>query len=694
MPFLKKIIGNAIYQSILFGAVLLVVFILIWQTPLKKYNVEIEPYYSESAAQQAFWIAGDFDNDGNSEMIRCSYGEGSSRLDITHYDKDGYLTDQYHIFNSEWNYNLEPAIYDIDGDNRSELLVFTERNDSIFLNAFSLSEFRLTIDHLFFKEIERKRNEYSYKSAFYDFADYNNDGKKELYFWFDAGFGLYPRGIFKIEFPSLEISSTRSEYMALSTKYSSDISGDGIPEIFTRCYAPSNSSQFEKYGDTISYVAIFNSDLEYLFEPIAFPGEYGYVNCIPDLSNDTIFYALFSSRSKNKIPLTVYVLNNKGTILKSKQWPSFNHPESMFFDLFVQNNQAWFFCSGMGYYKLDSELSELPDKITQKLTDIRSPMPGYDLTGDGIDEWISINRKKEAFIYDEKSHETVSFQLPISVYSNIHIFPIYRNNMLIKYLVDTGAGFFYFRYQRNHHYYLLYLIYFTVFLTGSFSVFLILYIQKRTIEKKWSTEKQLSELQFNNVKNQLNPHFLFNALNSVAYMIYEGKNQEAYDFLNVNSRMIQRVMNDANEVKRSLKTELQFTEDYIHIQKHRFKERFDYKIEVHPEVNTDFEVPKMCIHTYVENSIKHGFRFIKKDGLLFIEIAPSFNGITISISDNGVGRKSASQEAESSGNGIRIMKEFYHLFELYYGYKINCRISDLRENSGTLVQLQIQHKTQ
>ena len=114
-------------------------------------------------------------------------------------------------------------------------------------------------------------------------------------------------------------------------------------------------------------------------------------------------------------------------------------------------------------------------------------------------------------------------------------------------------------------------IYILVFIVNAGIIYFILFAQKKNIEKKWQVEKQLSELQFNSVKNQLNPHFMFNSLNSVAYLINNGQKDEAYDFLTVNSRMIQRMMNDANEIKRALSDEIQFTKDsttvYLYVKK-------------------------------------------------------------------------------------------------------------------------------
>jgi len=688
MKVFKRILTSSVFQSVLFGLIILAGFVLIWDAPIKKFKIEVEQDLAETGSKLYYWYAGDFNGDGNSEFIKCGYGQGSNRLDITHYDNNWNLIDQYHIFNATWNYNLEPGLYDIDGDENKELLFFTEINDSIFFNAFSLTEFRLTIDHLFFNEIERKREEYSYNSKFYDFGDFNGDGINELYFLFDAGFGLYPRGIFKIEFPSLQITSTGTEYMAITPSYFEDITGDNIPEVFSYCYAPSNTTEFKKYSDTISYFAVFDINLKPLFEPIAFPGEYTYAYTIPSLKNDSIIYALIDSRSTSNA-LSIYVLDSKGKIIKSKRIKTDQSSQIKGYRLLIHNNISYFFGRGVGHFKLDKELIEIPDELKLNFKNVKVPMLDFDFNNDGSDEWVSVKSIKELNIYDEVSNETVSFETPVTVQGRLNIFPIYANSSIQKYLAETGFGYFFFKYERNRFYFVLYLIYFAVFLLGCFSVWLVIYFQKKNIEKKWYTEKQLTELQFNAVKNQLNPHFLFNSLNSVAYMITQGKQDEAYDFLTINSRMIQRVMDDNNKVKRTLKDEIQFTKDYINIQRHRFKDRFQSEFIIHPDVNLSLEVPKMCVHTYVENAIKHGFRNTKSGGLLEVSIEPVFNGILITISDNGMGRKAASEYKDSSGNGLSIMNEFYRLFEKYHGYNINFSIEDVKP-VGTKVKLKIQ----
>ncbi len=456
---ITKNIFSAISQSIVFGAIITFLFFWIWNEPIKKFNFEIEPFH-RATVKEIHWIGGDFNGDGNSERIRCFRGTDSKWMDVVHYDKNGNLTEHYHFTKSEWNYRQTPKVFDIDEDGTQELLFFTTRNDSIFFNAFNLATFELIIDHHYFNKFERKRKVYACRSEFYEFGDFDKNGKNELFLYFDAGFGLYPRGIFKMEFPSLKITASPTEYMFIRKSYFKDFDNDGIPEILTHTSAPSNSSVYKKFTDTMSYITVLDYNLNFLFEPIPFPGAFSYASCIPAFNNDSIIYAMHYSRSNNKEPLRLIVLNKNGEILNQKSWRNIDNPEGHYMGLKIVNRVPYLFLRGIGH-------------------------------------------------------------------------------KIIKYMIDTGAGFFFFKYQRNQYYYLLYIIYALVFITVTGTIRSILFFQKKNIEKKWQIEKQLSELQFNSVKNQLNPHFMFNTLNSVAYLIESGQKDEAYDFLSVNSRMIQ-----------------------------------------------------------------------------------------------------------------------------------------------------------
>lgn len=694
---LRNILSNIYLQSVLVGLIVTLLVVLTWEPPIKKNKLELDPFLA-NRSENIHWFCGDFNGDGSSERIRCFTKSDSNTINIVHYDEDGNITDHFHFPESKWYHSLYPGIFDIDDDGTSELLYFSFRNDSVFLNAFNLARFELIIEHFFFGEFERKGRSSACVSYFSKFGDFDNNGNKELFLRFDAGYGLRPRGIFKIEFPSMKITASPTEYMAISPLEFKDINADGIPEIFTRCYAPSNVLNYKQYSDTISYIVLLDYNLNFVFDPIPVSGEFSSIQTRPEEKNDKLFYAIFHARGKSSVPFRLMTLNTKGQILHEKTWTNIKNPENIASDLWNINKASYLFFKDIGAFKLHPMLTELPDELTPQLNPYGQYVQPYDLDGDQIPEWIMWNSQEKITLHNENSTEDISFQSPIRLKSPITIYPFYENRTLTKFMFCSGEGFFFFKYQTNKYYPLLYLIYVLLFLFSSTFIFLLLNSQRHFIEKRIQTERQLSELQFNTVKNQLNPHFLFNALNSVALMINEGRNDEAFDFLIINSRMIQRVMDDAKEVKRSLKSEIQFTEDYLKIQKHRFKNRFDSHFSIHPETNLEFLVPKMCLHSYVENAIKHGFRNTNSGGLLTIEIKPIRHGVSISVADNGMGLKAASAYHDSSGNGIQIMNEFYSLFEKYHGYNVNCSISDRSEfsnkHSGTLVTLSIQRHYQ
>ncbi len=687
----KQIASNSIFQSAMVGLLVTLLVIFIWDAPIKKYHIELEPFAHKSELG-VHWFAGDFNGDGNSERIRCFKGINAESMDVVHYDKYGNLTANYHFPQSNWIYELKPKVLDFDNDGTQELLFITTRNDSIFINAFNLVSFTLSIDHLYFNTFEIKKENYAHNSKFGEFGDFDKDGKSELFFYFDAGFGLYPRGVFKLEFPSLNIQASPTEYMCISSSTFKDLNFDDVPEILVRCGSPSNAKTFKKYTDNMSYISVLDYNLNFIFQPIAMHDEYSTVICIPSPKQDSLFYALFSSQSSHNKPFKIMAITKSGAIINQKSWTNSSNSGSLHLELKLVNNIPYVFFRDIGRFKLTPSLDLLPKNLSlnQNKPNIY-PKVLTDLDKDNWDEWIHWDNKDEITIYNEKRKIGLSFSSPLPIMANFAIYPFFKNHKLEKYMVNTGSGYFFFNYQKNRNYIFLYFIYAFIFgITGGL-IFLLLLFQKQNIDKKWNTEKQLSELQFNAVKNQLNPHFMFNALNSVAYMINEGKKEEAYDFLSINARMIQRVMNDAKEVKRPLKDEIQFTKDYISIQKHRFKERFSVEFTINPEIDLKLEVPKMCIHTYVENAIKHGFRNTKTGGVLAITVNPYKNkGVSISVVDNGMGRLAASVYKDSSGNGLNIMNDFYRLFEKYHGYIISCRVVDLSEPVGTKVELRIQ----
>jgi two-component sensor histidine kinase len=178
----------------------------------------------------------------------------------------------------------------------------------------------------------------------------------------------------------------------------------------------------------------------------------------------------------------------------------------------------------------------------------------------------------------------------------------------------------------------------------------------KELQRRLKMEKELVELEQKTLRLQMNPHFIFNALNSIQSQIGTGKEQEARYYLAKFSRLMRQILDNSRNTTISLEEEIRTLENYLLIEQFCNGNRFDYAIETHPSLETDFiRLPPMLLQPFVENAIKHGFRFNdpEKRGSILITFREHGNMLECSVTDNGIGRK---QSAELNKNS----KETYH----------------------------------
>jgi tetratricopeptide (TPR) repeat protein len=200
-------------------------------------------------------------------------------------------------------------------------------------------------------------------------------------------------------------------------------------------------------------------------------------------------------------------------------------------------------------------------------------------------------------------------------------------------------------------------ILFYSFLSALFiaSLFLIiLFSQNRRIRKANSllkAQKEIESIELQNriseatisaLKSQMNPHFIFNALNNIQSYIWFNHKKEASLYLGKFSELMRKVLDNSSRDIVSLAAEMELISLYLDLEKSRFGEHFITSVRIDPAVNIeDIEIPPMLIQPYVENSIKHGLLHVEGVKHLSIEIkAAAAEGITeIWVIDNGIGRR-------------------------------------------------------
>ncbi|RCW90400.1 tetratricopeptide repeat-containing sensor histidine kinase [Winogradskyella arenosi] len=201
-------------------------------------------------------------------------------------------------------------------------------------------------------------------------------------------------------------------------------------------------------------------------------------------------------------------------------------------------------------------------------------------------------------------------------------------------------------------------------------------------------------LALKSLRSQMNPHFIFNALNSVNTFIATNDERTANKYLTDFSQLMRSVLENSEEDFIPLKKEIELLSLYIKLEHFRFQDKFDYAIEVDPAIVIDhFQIPPMLLQPYIENAVWHGLRYKTEKGFLKIHIQPkSKDEISISITDNGIGRerskalKTENQKKHKSKGMHNIKKRVAILNEMYKD-KVDVSISDFQtsEDAGTKV---------
>lgn len=160
------------------------------------------------------------------------------------------------------------------------------------------------------------------------------------------------------------------------------------------------------------------------------------------------------------------------------------------------------------------------------------------------------------------------------------------------------------------------------------------------LQKEANIEREINELQRSALQAQMNPHFIFNSLNSIQNFIASGNKTSAMEYLSRFATLVRRTLNASVEPFITLQDEVQVLEDYLELEKLRFGHRFNYTIRVDQQLDTfDTLLPPLMVQPFVENAILHGFNF--KDptriGELFIAYEKIDGFLQITIRDNGIG---------------------------------------------------------
>lgn len=203
----------------------------------------------------------------------------------------------------------------------------------------------------------------------------------------------------------------------------------------------------------------------------------------------------------------------------------------------------------------------------------------------------------------------------------------------------------------------------------------IFFLQRRNRERqraaveKVVTEKKLSELEMQALKAQINPHFVFNCLNSIKGFLFDGDFKQADKYLDKFSELLRSTLDNSSSSIISLAEEIRYLDNYLQLETLRFDDKFTYFVAVGEDLDRqEIFVPAMLLQPYVENAIRHGIRHLEdRKGEIHIDIDRKEDKLICSIDDNGVGRDKAlklrnEMHTEYQSRGMQISKRRAELY--------------------------------
>ena len=205
-------------------------------------------------------------------------------------------------------------------------------------------------------------------------------------------------------------------------------------------------------------------------------------------------------------------------------------------------------------------------------------------------------------------------------------------------------------------------------------------------------ERKIAETEMTALRAQMNPHFIFNCLNSIKLYTLENDSQTASEYLTIFSQLIRLVLENSRSEKVTLQKELETLRLYIELEAMRFKNKVQYQINVSPEIDQQYiDIPPLLLQPYVENAIWHGLMHKKEGGTICIDVLLlQEHCLQIEITDDGVGRALSAEYKSKSATrqksfGLKMTSERIDIIYQVYNIKADVQIIDMKDDLNNAI---------
>jgi hypothetical protein len=668
-----------------------------------------EPYMIRT--ERAFSVAGK--SLSSSYYARLGPSDGNDLVDIRD-SLDGFagvrISKPNEMPLDQWNFSgrlfdgsfvFEPGDHDRDG--LMEIVILTLDKKEILLNIVEpYGNPSLLVKSKLVDTIWTKYPDMNLGAADGKFYDLNKDGDQEFVFILASGFSKQPRKIYAYDFVRDSLWSSPFSGSVIHSLNFADLDHDGFAEITGTTSAAYNyDDEPVIYPDSVTWLMIYDHHLNWKVPPVAFGKKF------------TTLVPIFSNSPQGPVRMLIQAAESNGEIIKNRylltgltEWemlpdipemrnsrgdPALSSVDPNYWAIIGEGNRPLFF-------DCDGNLIRKDIKMTS------AGLVRMENSGLGLEDfhYCVMNRAipNQLVFYNAKGLRLVTMNLSVPA-TFVKLCWVGATDQGARLQVQTEIQQMMLLVSKNPWQYVQYLI-----LLGCIGVFfgfisLIRFIQSKQIAQNEKTRNEILELQLRSVKNQLDPHFTFNALNSLAALSMKGDSDGVDQFIGYFSHLLRSHFNSSDRVLVTLNDEIEFIVNYAELQRIRFDQSFRLELDIGQNVNLDRKIPKMLIQTHIENSIIHGLRprtllpdanakpvppiegVPQGSGIVRLTIREDEEYVRITVEDNGVGRgQSTVSSFEIAGKGLRALDKIIESVKQLYGMEITQEVEDLFSGDG------------
>jgi len=627
----------------------------------------------------------DLDNDGVSEKI--SFDLHDAKQTKIMFLKENRVMAQYNLKFQPGSSNFI-HFGDFNSDNCLECYVFTMNQDSVFLNIIDPVILRKTVLSDRFIDFRRRAPNSTDAPSLRitGLADTDLKDNKELCFFISTGFSLQPRKAYYYDIDNDMLVRSPESGAVITYSRISDINRDKLPEFLLNVNAPGNTSDDFPFTDMYTWLMVLDNRLDFLFAPARICKNPSALYVLPlTFGEETFLAALNEYFGTDTLNSSFYLFDDKGKLLSSKPAPDFEAPYASLFPN-PDDPETFFFLNNISgnFAEMDSSFTEVrTGKIPETRLDVRvetdADMDGRkELVFTGAD-LASIIIVQNNFRYPVKWVFTENkFESP--VISNV----LTKQSRPMLYLQFSDHGS-YIIFRKNNFYFLKYPFYISVYLMLLLFVWGLERIQRYRAGLKLETERRIAHLQMRAIRNQADPHFTLNILNAIGSLYSSEKDRDKADYIfGKYARLIRQTVISSDQIVVPLCDELEFVKNYLDIEKFRRNDSFTYSIDVGNEINDQIKIPRMLIHTFVENALKYGIEKRGAGGSIKISVFQGEGTYRVAIEDNGPGIRQGEQDESGTGKGLVILKEMIELYRKLEKVTIGFTLENISDDNGTI----------